>query len=542
MRGNGIWKQKFKNIATITTNKKVITLSMIMLLIAGVSGVYAKDFFSSSNKTQTILPSTSMVEKGDLSKRVTASGTTVAADPVSIFIELSQEVDEVFAEVGDKVNEGDLLVTYDIEDTQRELNDKLAEANATVENAKISLSELSAPAEGAELLELQSQVVNAEKSIEDIKSQIDSYDIKISQAQTDVDNAKKTVDNYAELLIVGGISQQEYENAEQLYQKALDTLTQTENDKTTTELSLQTAELSLQKAKLNLENGQNKTNDVTTANSIKKQQNTLETAQRNVSSIQYNISKLTSATYSPISGTVIESNAVEGQMLTDSTVMMKIADLSNLDVEAYVSEYDIAQIKIGQKVEMTSDGIENKIYTGTVTKIEPTASTQSTMSGSETVVPIVVHMDNPDELMKPGFSLDLEIIVEDLSDVVFVPLSAVGKQKDGNYYVYKVNENGVLQKTDVTLGSTNDTNAVIESGINIGEKVITSPTENMADGANLNDFATTVEQKKTEQNDSILSNMGGGMPSDGSMPNGGGMPPSGGMPGGGGNRGGKGSR
>ncbi len=542
MRGNGIWKQKFKNIAIITTNKKVITLSMIMLLIAGVSGVYAKDFFSSSNKTQTILPSTSMVEKGDLSKRVTASGTTVAADPVSIFIELSQEVDEVFAEVGDKVNEGDLLVTYDIEDTQRELNDKLAEANATVENAKISLSELSAPAEGAELLELQSQVVNAEKSIEDIKSQIDSYDIKISQAQTDVDNTKKTVDNYAELLIVGGISQQEYENAEQLYQKALDTLTQTENDKTTTELSLQTAELSLQKAKLNLENGQNKTNDVTTANSIKKQQNTLETAQRNVSSIQYNISKLTSATYSPISGTVIESNAVEGQMLTDSTVMMKIADLSNLDVEAYVSEYDIAQIKIGQKVEMTSDGIENKIYTGTVTKIEPTASTQSTMSGSETVVPIVVHMDNPDELMKPGFSLDLEIIVEDLSDVVFVPLSAVGKQKDGNYYVYKVNENGVLQKTDVTLGSTNDTNAVIESGINIGEKVITSPTENMADGANLNDFATTVEQKKTEQNDSILSNMGGGMPSDGSMPNGGGMPPSGGMPGGGGNRGGKGSR
>ena len=69
---------------------------------------------------------------------------------------------------------------------------------------------------------------------------------------------------------------------------------------------------------------------------------------------------------------------------------------------------------------MTSDGIENKIYTGTVTKIEPTASTQSTMSGSETVVPIVVHMDNPDELMKPGFSLDLEIIVEDLSDVVFI--------------------------------------------------------------------------------------------------------------------------
>ncbi len=519
----------------MTATKKVIALSIAAVLVAGVSGVYAKGLFDTSNKTQTKLPDISVVEKGDLSKRVTASGTTVAADPVSIFIELSQEVEEVFAEVGDKVNEGDLLVTYDIEDTQRELKDKLAEANATVENAQISLSELSAPVEGAELLELQNQVVNAEKNIKDTQSQIDSYDIKISQAQTEVDNAKKTMEDNAELLIVGGISQQEYDNAQQAYQKAIDTLTQTQNDKQTAELSLQTAELSLQKAQLNLEESQNKTSSTATQNSIKKQQNTLETAQRNVSSIQYDINKLTAATYSPISGTVIESNAVEGQMLTDSTVMMKIADLSNLDVEAYVSEYDIAQIEIGQKVEMTSDGIEGKIYTGTVTKIEPTASTQSTMSGSETVVPIVVHMDNPDELMKPGFSLDLEIIVQDLSDAVYVPLSAVGKNKDNSYYVYKVNENDVLQKTDVTLGSTNDTSAVIESGITVGEKIVTSPTEDMTDGANLSDFATAVEQRK-EQDSSILNNMGGNMPNGGSgMPGGGGggMPPNGG-----GNRGG----
>ena len=525
-------KRKCESNGGRNMNRKVIALSIAVVLVAGVGAVYAKGIFGTSNKVQTVLPNTSIVERGDLSKRVTASGTTVAADPVSIFIELSQEVEEVFAEVGDKVKEGDLLVTYDIEDTQRELKDKLAEANVTVENAKISLNELYQPLEESELLELQSQVVNAEKTIEDTKSQISSYDIKLSQAQTEVENTKKTVDNYAELLSVGGISQQEYDNAQDTYQKALDTLTQTESDKATTELSLQTAELSLQRAQVNLEEGKNKINSTTTQNSIKKQQNTLETAQRNVSSIQYNINKLTSATYSPISGTVIESNAVEGQMLTDSTVMMKIADLSNLDVEAYVSEYDIAQIQIGQKVEMTSDGIEGKVYTGTVTKIEPIASTQSTMSGSETVVPIVVHMEDPDELMKPGFSLDLEVIVEDLSDSLYVPLSAVGKKKDGSYYVYKVNENDVLEETAVTLGSTNDTSAVIENGISEGERIVTSPTQEMTDGANLADFATTIEQKKTEQNDSILDNVNGDRQGGGMPPNGGGMqggmPPSGG--------------
>lgn len=526
---NQIWKEKLQKITNIPAKKKIIALGIVVILVAGASGVYAKGLFGSGSDETVKLPDVSVVEKGDLSKRVTASGTTVAADPVSIFIELSQEVEEVFAEVGDKVQEGDLLVTYDIADTQRELSDKLADANVTVENAQIALSELTTPAEGAELLELESQVVSAEKTIEDTKNEISNYEIQISQAQTEVDNAKKTMDNYAELLLVGGVSQQEYDDAKDTYQKALDTLTQTQNNKAAKELSLQTAELSLEKAKLNLENGKNK-NDAETLNSVKKQQNTLETAQRSVASIQYDISKLTSATYSPISGTVIESNAVEGQMLTDSTVMMKIADLSNLDVEAYVSEYDIAQIQVGQKVEMTSDGIEGKVYTGTVTKIEPTASTQSTMSGSETVVPIVVHMDNPDELMKPGFSLDLEIIVEDLSDVVYVPLSAVGKNDDGTYYVYKVNENNVLEKTTVILGSTNDTSAVIESGLSVGDTIVTSPTEEMADGALLSDFATTVtQQTQPEQNSSVLDSMGGGMPAG--MPAGGQR--GGAMPGGG---------
>ena len=512
---------------------KKIILVFLLILATGTGLVCARGVFRSEKKPQLRLPDVSIVEQGDLSKRVTASGTTVAADPVSIFIELSQEVEEVFAEVGDQVNEGELLVTYDIEDTQRELNDKLADAKVTAENAQISLNELYEPINETELLELQSQVASAEKNIEDIKSQINNYNIKISQAQTDADNAQKTMNNYVELLSVGGASQQEYDDAEQSYQRALDSLTQAQSDKASAELSLQTAELSLEKAKLNLEDGKNKVNSSTTQNSIKKQQNTLETAQRNVSSIQYNINKLTSATYSPISGTIIESNAVEGQMLTDSTVMMKIADLSNLDVEAQVSEYDIAQIQVGQKVEMTNDGIEGKIYTGTVTKIEPTASSQSTMSGTETVVPIVIHMDNPDALMKPGFSLDLEIIVEDLSDVTYVPLSAVGKEKDDSYYVYKVDENDVLQKTTVTLGSANDTSAVIESGISVGEKVVTSPTESMIDGANLTDFAVTIEQKQND--DSILDNMGmpggnqgggmpggqGGPPSDGSMRGGG---------------------
>lgn len=126
------------------------------------------------------------MQKGTLDQRVTADGTTVAADIHSIFIELSQEVETVYAEVGDYVQEGDLLVTYDISDTKKELEDRLKEAKITLENAQLSLEDITTPATGTELLDLELQVTNAQKAYDD---------------------AQKEAENNAALLEAGAVTQ-----------------------------------------------------------------------------------------------------------------------------------------------------------------------------------------------------------------------------------------------------------------------------------------------------------------------------------------------
>lgn len=508
--------------ASILSGKKKFIAIFVLAVFAFIVFCLVKTVFG-EKKIEMVLvpPSLAQVQQGNMDQRVSASGTTMAADEYSIFIELSQEVKDVFAEVGDTVTEGQLLVTYDIDDQKKELENKLKTAQITLDNAQISLSEIAAPATGAELLELESAIVTAKKNIQDANNEIATYTRTVKDAQ-------KTVEENKELLAVGAITQKEYDDSETALEEA-------EQNKESKELSLESLELTLQKAELNLENGKNKLNDLSTANSYKKQQNTVVTAQMDIEALQEDLSKLTEATYSPISGTIIESNAVEGQMLTDSTVMMKVADLTNIDVTAYVSEYDIAKIQVGQKVEMTSDGIENKIYTGTVTKIEPVAESQSTISGSETVVPIKVHMEDNDELVKPGFSFDLEIIVVDLDDVSYIPVSAVMKDKQtGETYVYTVDDSQTLKKTVIGLGTYSDMSVELLNGLTAQDQFVESPTDAMQEGMALMDFATSKTVSGSgnatgNSGNSLLNGLtGGAAQQGGGMRQGGGMPPSGG--------------
>jgi multidrug efflux pump subunit AcrA (membrane-fusion protein) len=350
------------------TKKKGIVI-LIVLVVAIAAFFVTKAKAGAKSDLRIIPPTTTQIATGDFDQRVTASGTTEASDPYSIFIELSQEVKTVHVDVGDYVEEGQLLVTYDIEDTKKDLEDKLADAKISLQNAQITLAELIEPAEGTELIDLKAAVVSAQKTLQEAK-------IALTEYETSMTESEKNLPYYKQLLEAGSLSQSEYDSYVTEYNTLIDT-------KTTKENNVAAAELALEKANTNLENGTNKLNDKSTSNSYQKQLNTVSSAQRSIVSIEEEISKLTEATYSPISGTIIECNAVEGQMLTDSTVMMQIADLTDLNVSAYVSEYDIAKVAVGQKVELTTDGIEDTIYMGTVTEIEPTAVTQGTISGDE---------------------------------------------------------------------------------------------------------------------------------------------------------------
>lgn len=131
--------------------KKVIAIVVAAVVVVAAVAVWAANKDNGKSAPTLVMPTTTSMQKGDIEQRVTASGTVQAADEYSIFIELSQEVKEVFAEVGDYVEEGQLLVTYDIEDDKKELQNKVTSAQITLDNANLELESILTPAEGTEL-------------------------------------------------------------------------------------------------------------------------------------------------------------------------------------------------------------------------------------------------------------------------------------------------------------------------------------------------------------------------------------------------------
>jgi len=223
----------------------------------------------------------------------------------------------------------------------------------------------------------------------------------------------------------------------------------------------------------------------------------------------------------PISGTVIEKNVKAGDKLDNqnaSTVMAVIYDMSALECELAVDELDIKNVTLGQKVTITSDALENKVYNGEVTNI----SVNGTTENGVTTYPVTINITDFDEALLPGMNIDATIITAQAENVLSVPVSAV--QRGNTVYVKgeKTDEadrapEGYKSVT-VQTGIYNDTFIEITSGISEGDFVWVPPVDTSSDFADL------------------MRGMGGGMPGGGMGGGGMGGPPS--VGGAGGNRGG----
>jgi len=170
--------------------------------------------------------------------------------------------------------------------------------------------------------------------------------------------------------------------------------------------------------------------------------------------------------YASTSGTVVERKVTQGQYVNAGDVLYSVADLSTVWVKADVYESDLAQIRPGQSVEITSDALSGKTIQGSVEFIEPKAATETR------TVPVHVHVANPGMRLRPGmfvravFSLHQE-------NALVVPRSAVldtGTRK----LVYIAKADGVFEAREIQTGRPNNDLFPVISGLKPGERVVTN--------------------------------------------------------------------
>ena len=135
----------------------------------------------------------------------------------------------------------------------------------------------------------------------------------------------------------------------------------------------------------------------------------------------------------PISGTIIAKTVEQGQIIASSTnnvsggtVLIQMADLSELEIRTLVDEIDIGNVKAGLRIESTVEAFASMSFEGEVRKIEPQAVVQQ----SVTTFPVLSRIDNSDGLLLPGMNADVSIIIKERSNVLTGSNEAVRSPED----------------------------------------------------------------------------------------------------------------
>ncbi|MED3922318.1 efflux RND transporter periplasmic adaptor subunit [Priestia aryabhattai] len=277
----------------------------------------------------------------------------------------------------------------------------------------------------------------------------DALDLEQEQNKLEKKSSQLQIDSVSKQLSNLNKKQKELEK-EMSKQEARD---QIDTERTQLNLDLETAKIDLERNKLE-------------AKSIAKKERNLDVA-------------------SDINGTVLE---VDKEAVNNTSDVQKpLIHIGNTDeylATGVLSEYDALKIKTGQAVKITSDVLPDKEWAGSVKQIDYLPQQQASAEAGNDAAnqyPVEVKVDDQDiTMIKPGFKLLLEIETSS-KKASSLPIKAVVNE-DGEKYVYVVKDKKAVRK-EVKIGETTNKFIEIKSGVSSKDKVITNPSKDLTDGA-----------------------------------------------------------
>jgi HlyD family secretion protein len=128
---------------------------------------------------------------------------------------------------------------------------------------------------------------------------------------------------------------------------------------------------------------------------------------------------------SPVDGTVVSRNVDVGQTVAASfqtpTLFLIAKDLTKMQVDSNVSESDIGYVKQGQKATFRVDAFPDRDFEGVVAQVRQAPITVQNVVTYD----VVVSVENPELLLKPGMTANVNVVTASKPNVVRVPIDAL---------------------------------------------------------------------------------------------------------------------
>jgi HlyD family secretion protein len=181
------------------------------------------------------------------------------------------------------------------------------------------------------------------------------------------------------------------------------------------------------------------------------------------------------------SGTVFNVPVREGSFVSSGDLIVQVADLSRMQIHAFVDEPEIGRLAQGQKVSVNWDAAPGRIWEGIVTRV-PTAVQ---IRGTRTVGEVICEVNNKDLKLIPNINVNVQITEARAENVLAIPREAVFEQ-NGKSYVYVV-EGSKVKRTMIETALSNLTRIQVTKGLSEGTIIAlgSSSSTPLTDGANI---------------------------------------------------------
>jgi len=353
------------------------------------------------------------VERGDLAKSVVATGKIEPITKVELKSKASGIVEKWFADAGDKVKEGQILVQLDREQIQaavREAKAALAAAEANERAAVADENRAKVDAEGPDVPLLYRAYQRAQKMAKE-----------------------------------GVVSEAALDDAQKAYELAVNKRDVARAQLTVNEAKLIQARAQVQQARATLD--------------------------RSDEDLRY------ATITSPIAGEVLSRDVEIGDAVSSilvlgstATLVMTLGDTSQVYVKGKVDEADIGKVYLGQPARIKVESFKDKTFYGKVTKIAPLGVEKDNVTTFE----VRVSIDNPGGELKAMMTANAEIILDEHKNVLMIPEGAIIYDKDKNASVEVPDPHGKegKRKVAVKVGISNGAKTELLSGLKEGQQVV----------------------------------------------------------------------
>jgi membrane fusion protein, heavy metal efflux system len=169
----------------------------------------------------------------------------------------------------------------------------------------------------------------------------------------------------------------------------------------------------------------------------------------------------------PISGKVADREVTLGQSAQDAgEILMTIVNDRSVLAAANIYEKDLDRVSPDQRVRVRVASLPDRVFEGRITIID------SVVNSETRVVPVKAEIDNPEGVLKPGMSAQLEVLTDRTpTAVVTIPKSAV-VEANGKRLVYVQNGNA-YEPVEVTFGKTAGEKVEVKGGVFDGDMIVT---------------------------------------------------------------------